>query len=185
MSCRDYVSVYIRIPPGGLLSRFVTCWYLLSQSALSTLLVCSSSVYLGVSKKTPPSLNSCLYLFCHHCSIWKHSSNCQSVKSRPCSALLSVLSIDFIVRMFVWVCASSEKLVCPTRLLGVFVYKCVWRRVPLPRAAWELWIPAIKSRPLLRPAAVRSGFPSAISLWVWYLPFPTLCAYSLAPRREQ
>ncbi len=113
------------------------------------------------------------------------SESTVSVKSRPCSALLFVLSIDFIVDMFVWICASSERLVCTTWLLGVFVYKCVWRRVPLPPAALELWIPAIKSRPSLRPAAAQSGFPSAISLWVWYLPFPTLCAYSLAPRREQ
>lgn len=45
-------------------------------------------------------------------------------------------------------------------------------------------IPAVKlPAHRFRPAAARSGFPSAIPLWVWYLPFPTLCAYSPAPGR--
>ena len=105
--------------------------------------------------------------------------------TRQCLVLLSSpLGWFLCIHVCVNLCLFSE-LVCTTRLLGVFVYKCVWRRVPLPPTAWELWIPAIKSRPMLRPAAAQRGFSSAISLWVWYLPFPTLCAYSLAPRQEQ
>lgn len=57
---------------------------------------------------------------------------------------------------------------------------------PSHQQPWELWIPAIKSRAISASrGGSRSGFPSAISLWVWYLPFPTLGAYSLAQRRGQ
>lgn len=107
------------------------------------------------------------------------------------SRLLSIHNIKkneaTICSRHTWrVCAKSDLppkgSVFTTLLLELFVCKCVGRWVPLPPAARELRIPAIKSRPSLRPAAVRGCYPSAISLWVWYLSFPTLCAYSLALR---
>lgn len=60
---------------------------------------------------------------------------------------------------------------------------CVKTSSPPTGSLRGLGIPAINRRPSFRPVAAQNGFPAAISLWVWYLPFPTLCAYSLAPGR--
>lgn len=69
----------------------------------------------------------------------------------------------------------------------LFVNKCVQRQVPLPPAALRALNSCHKSLShRFRPAAaVQSGFPSAVSLWVQYLPFPTLCTHSLGLRRGQ
>lgn len=49
--------------------------------------------------------------------------------------LFSVLAIDFIVDVFVWVCASSEKLVCTSWLLGALCQQVCVKTSPPPTSS--------------------------------------------------
>lgn len=59
-----------------------------------------------------------------------------SLSSSACAfTLFSVLAIDFIVDVFVWVCASSEKLVCTSWLLGALCQQVCVKTSPPPTSS--------------------------------------------------